>query len=481
MSTGTFFWHDYETFGADPRRDRPSQFAGVRTTLDLEIVGEPLQLYCQPPRDVLPHPEACLLTGITPQTAAREGVLETEFAARIHAALAEPGTCGVGYNSLRFDDEVTRHLLYRNFHDPYAREWEHGNSRWDLIDLLRLCYALRPDGVQWPLREDGVPSFRLGDLTTANHLVHANAHDALSDVHATIALARLIRIRQPRLFNYFFELRRKQKVFGLLDYTHMTPLLHASSRYPASRGCLAMIAPLSAHPTQPNGVIVIDLDADPTDLIELDAEDIADRVFTPRADLPEDVIRIPLKTVHANRSPALAPLSALNGVDLARIQLDPERCQRHLLMLREADGIAEKVRKVFAAATPFDAAIDPELALYAGFPGDADKRSMREVRHLPPQLLAAQAPLFRDTRYTELLFRYRARNFPDTLNPAERKRWFAFRQIRLTTQSPGTTLTLTDYFAIIAAHRENADLPSSQHAVLDALDAWGQELSREIT
>lgn len=480
MHAGTFYWHDYETFGADPRRDRPSQFAGQRTTFDLEPIGEPLLLYCQPSRDVLPHPDACLLTGITPQIAAREGVIEAEFAARVHEALAEAGTCGVGYNSLRFDDEVTRHLLYRNFYDPYAREWEHGNSRWDLIDLLRLCYALRPDGVHWPMRDESTPSFRLGDLSAVNDLAHATAHDALSDVQATIALARLIRVRQPRLFHYFFELRRKQRVFGLLDYAHMTPLLHVSSRYPATRGCLAMIAPLAAHPTQPNGVIVIDLDADPSDLITLDAEEIADRVFTPRSDLPEDVARIPLKIVHANRSPALAPLATLNGVDLARIQLDPERCQRHLAMLRQADGIAKKVRRVFAVAAPFDVASDPELALYAGFPSDADKRLLRETRQLSPQQLAQQPPAFRDPRYIELLFRYRARNFPDTLSAIENRRWHSFRHTRLTTQTPSTTLTFENYFAAIATHRNNAHLLPTQHSVLDALDAWGQELFREL-
>ncbi|MGH8474260.1 MAG: exonuclease domain-containing protein, partial [Methylococcales bacterium] len=129
--TPTLYWHDYETFGTDPAWDRPAQFAGLRTGEDLEIIAEPLVLYCKPADDMLPNPEACLITGITPQLASRKGLPEADFIAAIHEQLAQPATCGAGYNSLRFDDEVTRNCLYRNFYDPYAREWQHGNSRWD--------------------------------------------------------------------------------------------------------------------------------------------------------------------------------------------------------------------------------------------------------------------------------------------------------------------------------------------------------------
>jgi len=207
----TFFWHDYETSGADPRRDRPLQFAGIRTTLELEIVGEPVMFYGKPSLEMPPHPDACLITGITPQQAEREGVGEADFAARVHEQLAAPGTCGVGYNSLRFDDEFTRQMLYRNFHDPYGREWENGNSRWDLIDLVRMCQALRPEGIVWPTREDGSPSFKLEHLASANRLSQERAHDALSDVRALIDLARLIRVRQPRLWDWYYALRRKSR------------------------------------------------------------------------------------------------------------------------------------------------------------------------------------------------------------------------------------------------------------------------------
>jgi exodeoxyribonuclease-1 len=473
----TFFWHDYETSGADSRRDRPLQFAGIRTTLELEIVGEPVMFYGKPSLEMPPHPDACMITGITPQLAEREGLNEAGFAGRVHEQLAAPGTCGVGYNSLRFDDEFTRQMLYRNFYEPYGREWENGNSRWDLIDLVRLCQALRPEGIVWPTREDGSPSFKLEHLASANQIKQERAHDALSDVYALIDLARLIRVRQPRLWDWYYALRRKQKVFELLDVVNMTPVVHVSSRYPANRHCITLIAPLAPHPSRAGEVIVYDLATDPTEWLALDEDEIADRIFTARADLPEGIERIPLRTVRANHAPALAPLSVLQGVDLARLHLDPLRCQAHRDVLRAVDGLAEKLRRVFQRAAELPPPEDPELALYGGgFLPDADKRLLTQVRATPPEQLGTRAFPFRDARYPELLFRYRARNWPDTLDADERARWGAFRQARLTRHTALTSLTLDDYFTRLAELRDD---PQAQGrlALLDQLQAWGERLA----
>lgn len=479
-SQPTFFWHDYETTGADPMRDRALQFAGIRTTPDLKPIDEPVMLYCQPPMDSLPHPQATLITGITPQQAQRDGMIEAEFAARVHEQMAAPGTCGVGYNSLRFDDTITRHLLYRNFYDPYAREWQNNNSRWDIIDLARMCHALRPDGIIWPKRDDGTPSFKLEHLATANHLDQRHAHDALSDVEATIALARLLRSRQPRLWDWYFKLRRKRTVFGLLDVAGMTPLLHVSSRYPASRGCLSMIVPLAMHPMRTTEVIVATLDADPDTLIKLDADAIADRLFTPRVDLPEGIERAGLRTLHINRSPALAPLTVLKGTDTSRIGLDVERCLAHAERLRGADGLAAKVCHVYANAADRPPAEDPDLALYGGFLPDTDRPLLEQVRATPPTQLASGNFPFRDARYPELLFRYRARNWPESLTPDEHKRWQALRRNRLTRDTPATALTFGAYFTTIEDLRHTPERNGRDLSLLDQLEAWGHQLQADI-
>ena len=478
MSADTFFWHDYETSGTDPFRDRIWQFAGIRTDLNLDPVGDSVSIMCKPSHDNLPHPEACLVTGITPQQAEREGMNEAEFAAAVHEQLGQPGTCGVGYNSLRFDDNFTRNLLYRNFYDPYAREWQDGNSRWDIIDLARMCHALRPADIQWPLRDDGAPSFRLEDLAAANKLDHRRAHDALSDVETTIALARLLKTRQPRLWDWYLRLRNKRVAADLLDIPGRTPVLHVSAKYPASRGCTTLVAPLAQHPARSGEIIVYDLSVDPTELLSLDADDIVDRVFTARDDLPEGVDRVALRTVRTNRSPALAPMSVLKGVDTDRIGLDVDTCLRHAARLRAIPDLAGKVRQVYAAQRDMGKAADPELAIYDGFLPNADKPLLQQVRGTPPEELAEAAIAFRDPRYATLLFRYRARNWPHTLDPDEAREWHDFARQRLGTRSEATSLCLTDYFATLTALRETR--PASDSALLDRLQAWGMSLADEF-
>ncbi len=387
MTANSFYWHDYETWGTDPRRDRPAQFAGQRTDADLNPVGEPLILYCRPADDCLPQPEACLITGITPQHAAARGVPEADFAAGIACELAHPGTCGVGYNSMRFDDEVTRHLLYRNLHDPYAREWQNGNSRWDLIDTLRLAHALRPEGIDWPQDEDGVVSFRLEALTAANGIDHSGAHDALADVRATIALARLLKTRQARVFDYALTLRDKHRVEELL--APREPLLHVSARYPAAQGCIAPVLPIARHPTMGSGVIVFDLRHDPAALLDLDAEAIRSRLFTPAAALPDGVERIPLKTVHINRAPVLAPMKTLGPEAAERWAIDLAAIARHAELLKAAARDLEAKVRAVHSERGFAPETDPDLMLYGGgFFSNADRREMDRVHTATPADLA---------------------------------------------------------------------------------------------
>jgi exodeoxyribonuclease-1 len=476
--SGSFLWYDLETFGRDPRRTRIAQFAAMRTTTDLETVGEPISLFCRPADDLLPSPEATLITGITPQQAARDGLREAESFARLQEEFSVPGTCAVGYNSIRFDDEFVRFGLYRNFFDPYEREWRNGNSRWDLLDFVRLARALRPDGLAWPLREDGAPSFKLEHLAEANGLRDGVAHEALSDVRALIGLARKLREAQPRLWDYAYGLRDKKKAMALLDVVAMTPLLHISGKYPASRGCAALVLPLARHPRMESRVIVVDLDADPGALLVLDPQDIADRLYTPAADLPEGEARIPLKEVHANKCPVLVPLAHLRDADFARLGIDRDRCLAHAERLRAVPGLAEKVRQVFASESMRTPA-DPDAALYDGFPTDADKRLFPKLRDTAPAELSALESGFGDPRYRELLFRYRARNWPESLGPAEQARWNDYRRLRLGQDRGLSEYDFASYFAEIGVLRA-AHGPGREQSLLDALQAWGKDIEASL-
>lgn len=476
----TLYWHDYETFGIDPKYDRPSQFAGIRTDEDLNIIGESLMIYCKQANDSLPHPQACLITGITPQEANEKGMPEAEFIKLIHAEFAEPNTCGVGYNSLRFDDEFTRFTLYRNFYDAYAREWQNGNSRWDIIDMARLTRALRPEGINWPDREDGKPSFRLEALTAANGIEHEGAHDALVDVKATIALAKLIKTAQPKLYDFVYQHRQKNTVAPLLNINERTPVIHVSRMYPSEFCGTALVVPIAQDPTNNNGIIVYDLRHDPSDLIELDADTLRERLFTPFKDLPEGINRPALKTLHINKCPVVVPESTLNSVAAERLQIDKALHYKHLQQLNAAGDLTAKINAIFTKPD-YEANDDPDAGLYSGgFFSANDKRKMELVRTANADALRVMPIPFEDARLPEMLFRYRARNWPESLSADEQEQWQQYRQQRLTGESNSKILTFPKFFEAIEECREG-ELSGAQSLVLEKLEEYGREIETELT
>ena len=343
----TFFIYDYESFGINPASDRPAQFAGIRTDADFNIVGEPVMLYCRQTGDYLPSPESVLITGITPQECNEKGMSEPEFATRIWAEFARPNTCIMGFNNIRYDDEMTRYLFYRNFIDPYEYSYKNGNSRWDLLDVARACYALRPEGIGWPRDSDGLPVFRLEQLTAANGIAHEHAHDAMSDVYATIETAKLIKQKQPRLFQYFFEHRSKAALGNMIDTQNFTPLVHVSGMFGNYRGNTALIAPLAHHPTNANAVIACDLSADLGDLLTLDADTLRERLYSKKeALLEQGILPVPLKLVHLNKCPILAPLKTLRDEDAERLGISRAGCLDNLQALQRLSEIRNKVQKI---------------------------------------------------------------------------------------------------------------------------------------
>ena len=472
-SVQTFYWHDYETFGTDPRRDRPVQFAGIRTDFDFNIVDDPLVVYCKPATDCLPHPDACLITGITPQLAEEKGVCEAEFIRLIHDQLALPNTCTLGYNSLRFDDEVTRNCLYRNFYDPYAREWQNGNSRWVLIDVIRAARALRPEGIVWPVNEEGRPSFRLDQLTKVNNIAHEAAHDALSDVYATIAITKLLKQAQPRLYQFLLQHRVKAEALNLLQLGNFKPVVHISGKYSAVNNCLAIVLPICKHPTNANGIIVYDLSVDPEPLLNLSMEEIQQIIFTATADLPEGVARIPLKTVHINKCPVLAPVSVIRPDDAQRLKIDLAICCAHIDRIKAATGLPEKLAAVFSGHAYAEQDSDPDLEIYSGgFFSENDKKQMAKIRGMLPEQLAKVTFKFTDSRLPEMLFRYRARNYPETLTSDELLRWNEFCVNRLTGRQAGAGILLDDYFARLKELRSDKNINTG---IADALTIYGLE------
>ena len=477
MST-TFYWHDYETFGVDPSKDRPSQFAGLRTDENLNVIGKPLVIYCQPQKDILPAPQACLVTGITPQHALEHGLPEPQFIEAIHQQLALPGTCGVGYNSIRFDDEVSRYTLYRNFYDPYQREWKNGNSRWDIIDMMRLTRALRPDGIEWPDHEPGRPSFKLEHLTAANGIEHAAAHDALSDVTATIAMAKLVKQKQPRLFDYVVNNRGKKAIAEMLNLQERKPFFHISGMLDKAHMYGAVMMPLAKHPTNNNGIICFDLSADPEALISLDAEEIQRRVFTAAVDLPAGTERIPLKVVHINKAPVVTTHKLIDEKAAARLDINMQRCEANWQRLNRAN-LQTKLQQVFAERD-FPAKVEAEQQLYEGFLPNSDKGLLDEVRRASAADFTAHSFHFADKRYNQMLFNYRARYFADSLSADEQKIWLESCKWRLTDKTSGY-LTLQQQATEIEELLADSSLTDDKRAVLEALKAWAVTVTEEFS
>ncbi|PWD85209.1 exodeoxyribonuclease I [Ignatzschineria cameli] len=421
----SFFFYDLETFGINPKEDRIAQFAGIRTDENFNIIEEPINIYCHPPEDYLPDPNAILITGITLEEAQKKGLSEAQFATQIAEAFSRPNSCILGYNNIRFDDEMIRYLFYRNFIDPYAYSWQNGNSRWDLLDIVRATYTFRPEGIEWPQDEKGNVSFKLENLSKANHLLHEKAHDALSDVYATIGMAKLIKERQPRLFSYYFNHRRARDLQQLIDLQKLKPLLHISGMFGLERNNISMITPVLFSPQNRNELISIDLMGEIEPLLELPAETIREKLYTPTAELPEGEARIPLKGIHLNRCPVLAPTALLST--LPSDILDQQHClKNHQLIIDNRELIETKLMEIYQTSRHFES--DPhsepvESLLYQGFFERKDRHQMDLVPKMNGEELKYHEFYFDDPRLDPLLFIYRARNYFETLFEDEQEEW----------------------------------------------------------
>ena len=418
----SFYWYDLETSGTHPASDRIMQFAGCRTDRALQAMDAPYVTYVGLAPDVLPSPAACLVTGISPQQANDRGVDEWQALRQVDERMRQPNTCVVGYNNLRFDDDFLRHGFYRNLMDPYAREWQDGNSRWDLIDVVRAAYALRPQGIRWP-QEDGVVTFRLDRLSIANDIPHDGAHDALADVHATIGLARVVKSAQPKLWHFAFRQRSRNAVQELLRPLGKRLCVHVSGRFSNERFCAAPVVSVAEHPTINTRLAVVDLARDVDMLVECDADELAARLFADDAAADE---RPPLKLVTMNRCPFVAPIKVVRPDDAKRLGFDFDAIERRRRALAAAPGLAEKIAAVYERADGHEAPADVEFALFDGFIDDADKRASQRLQSA---LAAGDGPWPRFTPHDERLRvlgeRLKARLRERDLDADERARWQA--------------------------------------------------------
>lgn len=461
----TFFFYDLETSGLSPRDQRIMQFAGIRTDLDLKPIGEPINVMVRLSDDILPDPGAIMVTGITPQQTLADGMSEPEFCKMLMSDVFTPDTITVGFNNVRFDDEFIRHTLWRNFYDPYEWAWSEGRSRWDMLDVVRMTRALRPDGMKWPVDKDGKAVNKLELIAKENKLDHFKAHDALSDVEALIGVAKLIKTNQPKLFEYLLSMRDKKKVAALVNLEDPQPFVYASGRYDAAYEKIAVAFPI-APGTKPGAVLVYDLRYDPTPFLNASPTALASILFATKEQREsEDFQRLPVKELSYNKCPAVAPIGVLDEAARERLSVDLDAIQKHLAILNKNTAFGGVVREAFERREPYAPSVDVEGQLYDGFMNDKDKGRVSAVRNASANDLADFHPDFADDRLVELLLRYKARSFPASLSEDERATWESYRANKLKANLPGFLATL-----------EKLAPYASDRFLLEELQLWAESI-----
>lgn len=464
----TFFFYDLETSGLSARDARIMQFAGIRTTMELEPIGEPYNVLVKLNDDTLPSPEAIMVTGITPQQTQADGISEAEFAKLLVGEVFTADTIAIGFNSIRFDDEFVRHLLWRNFHDPYEWSWKDGRSRWDLLDVVRMTRALRPDGITWPVDAKGNATNRLELLAKENGVVHTKAHDALSDVEALIALTKLIKTNQPQLYAYLLEMRDKNKVKKLVNLDDKKAFVYTSGRYDAEYDKTTVAFPLTSGKN--GNVVVYDLRYDPSLFVDQDVKELTKKLYAPWEERQaEGYIKLPIKELQYNRAPAVAPMGVLEQADgWSRIHLDLLTIEKHKSMLLAAPHFAENIRTIFENKPEFKKSLDPEAQLYDGFVSDRDKLRVDTIRNATEQQLADFHPEFTDERLAPLLLHYKARNFPKILSEDEAKAWEVWRNAHVQSQLPDFMKSLQQ--------RAATEKDEHKQFILQELQLWAESI-----
>ena len=471
MASDTFYFFDLETSGFRPREDRIMQFAGQRTDKDLNPIGEPDNILVKVTPDILPQPDAVLVHGITPQKTLTDGISETELTKYLTSQVFAKDTIAVGFNNIRFDNDFIRFLFWRNFNDAYEWSWKDGCSTWDLLDVSRMTRALRPEGIKWPFASDGKPSNKLELLTSINGLDHANAHDALSDVQASIALARLLKAKQPKLFDYLLKHRDKKLVGPLVSSGK--PFVYTSGRY-SSEFNKTTVAVMVVQKDDKSGALVYDLRIDPDEFKDLRAAELAKR-WAARG---EDVPYFPVKTLGYNKCPAVAPAVVLEeGDGWAKIQLHKEMVQSHLKKLQHATGFGDKLLQALEIMWPKRQAglvDDPQKVdgqLYDGFVPDSDKTKMSAVRAAKPEELSVTNFSFNDSRLNQLLLLYKARNYAKSLTEDEQKGWDNIRRQKLLNSGQADS-----FFGRLEELSKTPGLSGEKKYLLEELNLYAQSV-----
>lgn len=441
-------WYDYETSGRDPAADRVIQMGWQLTDPAMEPLSDPDAQLVRLPDDVLPSPGALLVHQIAPEVHQRDGITEAELAVKLDQLIA-PKTLVGGYNSRRFDDRFTQHIFYRCLFDPYRWQFSDGRGRFDLYPVVLVFYVMAPEAIHWPEDADGRPRFKLDRIGPLNQLDVGiqRAHDAGSDVMMTARLARTLALHYPDLF---------ADCLRMIDKHHVTDVIRGSGR---TEGLLEVTAfggwesgytrdlwiPFRVS-ERSNDYVAFDLNHDPESVLA-GLQELTEKPLE-ATELSRALRALGVHTIRTNSQPMLFRRDLLDAEVTRRLSefgrdVDQQNSHRDLWHhIQESPAFKQLYQLVISLIAPSDepTADDVDLMLYGGaFLSDHDKALLADCPRLDAEKLKSYTPAFEDARYPELVFRYRARNFPGSLNPGEWRRWQQRRRFKLIDGERGVT------------------------------------------
>lgn len=490
-----FSWYDLETSGTSNSQDQIYQFAAIKTDRDLNIIPHTeVNIMCKPRPDVVPHPMAFLTHGIDINQLKMNGMTEFELAAFVHDyMLSSSGNIISGYNNMAFDDIFLRQLMYRNMQPPYEHEYKDGNSRFDAFKYIQMIYAFRPDILEWAKNEDGGVSMKLDAMAQANGIVHENAHDALSDVHATIGITKIVKERNPRSFDFFLNLMDKDLNRSIMS--RKQPLLHVSGIFGRDVRNTSMILPVAIDKGNKNKFLCIDLRQDPTDMLAMSSAEIKKYLFTKRSELPEGHPIVPAIGVQTNNLPVIMDAKSTLSSGLAdRLSLDLDACYQNMEKIQGNREFMTTLQNAFLNSK--EPPKDAYEQLYSnGFINNNDARirhtltavtgnnGNRDTFSIETESTHVAAMRMQDSiRHQELITRSKWGNFyqelieSENFSPAELYQWSKYLVSRLTSNEGHSGLTVDEYASELALVESEVCLTDAQVEMMRDVTAHVEEL-----
>lgn len=337
-------------------------FAAIRTDGNLDEIDR-FQVRSRLLPHVVPHPSALCTNGLPighllDETLPAHYDMVRSIRQRL---LSWSPSIFIGYNSIRFDEEMLRQALFQTLHNAYLTN-THGNCRADALSLVMAATTLSPTCLSVPRGPQARPIYRLEGLATANGIAHGNAHDAMGDVAATVELCRIVCDRSSELWQRFVRFSKKATVAEFVDSEDGFLL----TEFYANEAHHAAVVCIGRDPDQPNARFCLRLDCGIDRLAAMSEQDL-------RAEL--SVKPSPIRRIRVNAAPTLTPL--YEAPDLMLGGIAPGTIEDTSRRIKDDQSLRQRlVAAYLSGQTERPQSLLVEEQLYSAFPGPSDEARM---------------------------------------------------------------------------------------------------------